>query len=460
MQASLVKYVGSLAVYPARSLFAWYGGLACGGTLLLLLPVCHAVEGRSFSLSEALFTAASAASVTGLMVISVENDLSFVGQLIVLLLIQLGGLGVMSMGTLLFVSVTGRQPVQFHLLTHETLGVPLGADVGRLILLVAGVTLALEGLGTIALLLARLGDGPLAELLWWALFHSVSGFCNAGISLQDASLASWSGDAGVILTMTALIVAGGLGFPVLIDLFHLRRDNPDRRSARFHTKLVLAATAVLLTGGAVAIWLLERNQALADMNWGTAVINALFQSATARTAGFTSVPVESLAYPSLFLIMMLMFIGGNSCSTAGGVKVSTVAVLALEGTALLRRRWQAAAFGRRVPQRILRTAAAVLAVYALVLLCGIFLLLLLETRQVTHLDPSREFLDLVFEAFSALGTVGLSTGATGELGEASRLVVAGMMLLGRVGPLAMASMLLRSPRGPKIRYPESEVVVG
>jgi trk system potassium uptake protein TrkH len=171
-------------------------------------------------------------------------------------------------------------------------------------------------------------------------------------------------------------------------------------------------------------------------------------------------PVEHFAYPSIFLLMLLMIIGGNSGSTAGGVKVSTVSVLVLEGVSHARRRWQTAAFGRRVPDRMLRTAATVMAVYLAVLTTGFMALLVLETPDLAHAESGGRFLDLAFEAVSAVGTVGLSTGATAELGEASRLVIITMMLLGRVGPLAMASTLLRPPKGPKIRYPESEVLIG
>jgi trk system potassium uptake protein len=460
MHAGLVRFAGSLADYPARTLFAWYLGLVSIGTALLLLPGCRAAGADPLSISDALFTATSAAAVTGLMVVSLASELSFAGQLVVLLLIQLGGLGVMSIGTLLFVGLTGRQPLQYRLLTRETLGAPLSTDIGRLILLVVAVTLALEAIGALLLLLARLGDGPFLEVLWWAVFHAVSGFCNAGISMQDDSLAPWSGSPAILLTMASLIVAGGLGFPVLLDLFHLRRENQDRRGLRFHTQLVVTATIVLLAGGTAAIWLAERNGALGVMPVGEALMNAFFQSVTARTAGFSTLPVEQFAYPSLFVLLLLMFIGGGACSTAGGVKVTTAAVLAMEGVALVRRRWQTAAFGRRVPQRVLAAAAAVVAVYTLVLVTGILLLLILEGSDRPHAEAGGHFMDTVFEAVSALGTVGLSTGLTGDLGDASRLVVVAMMLLGRVGPLAIASLLLRGPAGPRIRYPESEVIVG
>lgn len=460
MQPGLVKFVGALAGYPARMLVAWYLGLVAVGTALLLLPACRATGADPLDLSDALFTATSAASVTGLMVRSVATDLSFTGQLVVLLLIQLGGLGIMSIGTLLFVSLTGHQPIQYRLLTSETLGAPLGANIGRLILLVIGVSLGVEAIGTLALLAARLGDGPLTDILWWAVFHAVSGFCNAGIALQDASLAPWSGDPAIILTMSALIILGGLGFPVLLDLLHSRRHAHDRRGLRFHSQLVITATLVLLAGGTLAIWLVEHDGALAGLPAGEALMNAFFQGVTARTAGFTTLPVEYLAYPTLFLLLLLMFIGGGACSTAGGVKVSTVAVLTVEGVSLLRRRWQTAAFRHGIPGRVLGTAAAVVVVYGLVLLTGIMLLLILEAHDKPHADAGGHFMDVVFEAVSALGTVGLSTGVTADLGETSRLVVIAMMLLGRVGPLALVSLLLRGPAGPKIRYPESEVIVG
>ncbi|NHA13476.1 TrkH family potassium uptake protein [Thioalkalivibrio sp. XN279] len=460
MQRHFVKFAGTLAAYPAHTLFAWYGALMLAGTLLLLLPACRAAGADPFTFTEALFTATSAASVTGLMVISTETQLSFTGQAVVLGLIQLGGLGVMSIGTLLFVSITGRQPVRFHVLTKETLGAPLGADISRLILMVIAVTLVMEAVGTVALFLARLGDGPMTEVLWWAVFHAVSGFCNAGISLQDASLAPWSGDPAVILTMAALIVAGGLGFPVLLDLLHLRREAQDRRSLRFHTQLVLVVSAVLVVGGALFLWGVERNGAFAGMSAGETALAALFQSVTARTAGFSTLPMEALAYPSLFALLLLMFVGGGACSTAGGIKVSTFGVLTLQGLALARHKWQAAAFGRRVPDRMIGAAMAVLSVYTLVLLAGLMLLLILESHNLAHSGGGGHFMDLMFEATSALGTVGLSTGITAELGEGSRIVLVLMMLLGRVGPLAMASMLLQRPQGPKIRYPESEVIVG
>jgi trk system potassium uptake protein len=460
MAAGLVKIVGTLADYPARSLFTWYLGLVAAGTGLLLLPFCRPPGIEAFSLSEALFTAASAASVTGLMVISVESQLSFIGQLVVLMLIQLGGLGVMSIGTLLFVSLTRRQPLQFRLLTSETLGAPLGANVGRLILMVLAVTLVVEAAGTLALLLARIGDGPLPEVLWWAVFHSVSGFCNAGIGLQDSSLAPWSGDPAVVLSMAALIIAGGLGFPVLLDLFHLRREYRDRRSLRFHSRLVFTATAILLAAGTAVFWVLERDGALAGMHAPAAAMNAFFQSVTVRTAGFNTLPVEGFSNPALFVMMLLMIIGGSSCSTAGGIKVSTATVLALEATATVRRRWQTAAFRQRVPERVLRTAAAVLSVYLLILGIGFMLLLVLEGHDTPHAEAGGDFLDLAFEAVSALGTVGLSADRTADLGEPARLVVIAMMVLGRVGPLAMASLFLQSPKGPRIRYPESEVIVG
>lgn len=460
MQPALISFAGALAGYPVRTLFGWYAGLIGLGTVLLLLPACRAAGAAPFSLTDALFTAASAACVTGLMVISAANDLSLTGQVVVLVLIQLGGLGIMSIATLLFVSVTGRQPVHYRLLTRDTLGAPLDADLKRLLGLVVLVTLSFEAAGAIGLVLARAGDGPWGELVWWAVFHSVSAFCNAGITLQESSLAPWAGDPGVVLLMAALIVSGGFGFPVLLDLLERHGPKRDRRHLGLHTRMVVAASALFVLLGATAFWLIERDGELAQLGLWEGLLGAFFQSVTARTAGFSTLEVASLSNATLFLLMGLMFVGAAPCSTGGGVKVTTISILLLQGHALLRRRWQTAAFGRRVPDRLLATASVVVAVQGLLLLTGLWLLLVFEQSDLSHAQAGGEFTAIVFEAFSALGTVGLSTGITASLGEPSRLVLVAMMLCGRVGPLVLASVLLRGPSGPNIRYPEGEMIIG
>lgn len=454
------RFAGALALYPARTLFAWYAGLVAVGSALLMLPACRAPGAAPFSLMEAVFTAASAACVTGLMVKSTVTDLSLAGQAVVLVLIQLGGLGIMSIATLLFVSFTGRQPVHYRLLTRETVGAPMGSNLRGLLARVVGLTLAVEAVGAALLFLARLGEAPVGKLAWWAVFHSVSAFCNAGISLQDDSLAAWSGDAGVLLVFALLIVVGGLGFPVLLDIVTGGTPWAGGRRLQTHTRLVLWASGVLVLIGTAAIWLIERDGALAGAGAGGSLLHAFFQSVTARTAGFSTLEMAALSNATLLVLMALMFVGGAPCSAAGGVKVTTLAVLVLQGVSQFRRRWQTPVFGRRVPGRVLAVATVVVAVQAVILGAGLMALLVIESGDVSHADSRQGFLDILFEAVSALGTVGLSTGATAGLKDASLAVITAMMLLGRVGPLAVASLLMREPAGPKIRYPEGEIIVG
>lgn len=460
MQDRFLKFAGALAVYPARTLFGWYLGLVAVGTGLLMLPACRAPGTAALSAVDALFTAASAACVTGLMVKSAAADFSFTGQVVLLVLIQLGGLGVMSIATLLFVGITGKQPLHFRLLTRETLGAPVGTDIRGLLGRVVLLTLAVELVGALILGLARAGDAPLHQLVWWSVFHSVSAFCNSGIALQDDSLVAWAADAPVLLTIAALIIAGGLGFPVLMELMSGGRPWAGGRRLNVHTKLVLAASGVLLVLGTAAFWLLERDGVLSGAGTADSFLGAFFSSVTARTAGFSTLDMNELSNATLFVLILLMFIGGGPCSTAGGVKVTTVSVLVLQGLSQFRRRWQTAAFGRRVPGRILVTATVVVAVQGVILGAGLMAVLVIQGGDIPHEAARQGFLDAFFETMSALGTVGLSTGLTTDLKDASRVVITAMMILGRVGPLAIASLLMRAPAGAKIQFPEEEVIVG
>ena len=212
--------------------------------------------------------------------------------------------------------------------------------------------------------------------------------------------------------------------------------------------------------GAGAFWLLERDGALAGAGPAEAATVAFFHSASARTAGFSTLGLGGLSNATLFVLMLLMFVGGGPCSTAGGVKVTTLSVLVLQGVAQARRKWQTAAFSRRVPARVLATATVVVAVQGLILVAGLMAILVIQSGDIPHEASRQDFMDALFETTSALGTVGLSTGLTTGLEDASRCVIAVMLVLGRAGPRAIASLLMRGPAGPRIRYPEEEIIVG
>lgn len=458
----MFRIVGSLAVYPARALFAWYLLLILAGTGMLVVPLCQRPDAAPISFSDALFMATSAACVTGLVVRDVA-EFSLTGQVVLLLLMQFGGIGIMTLATVFLVSVVGHQTLRHLAAAQQTVGTDLRADLRVLLPRVIRVILVLEAIGFLGLLLGRLGDGPFMEIAWWALFHAVSAFCNAGLTLSPDSLQPWAAEPLITLPVALLLVLGGLGYPVLIDLFTgLRRHWPfcSWQALSFHSRLTLAATLILLVSGALVFLFAERNAALAGQSLGHATLQAVFESATARTAGFSTVPTGALSTLTLFVLAILMFIGAGPSSTAGGVKVTTISALFLYGLGRLRGRHQATAFGHSIPGRLIAGATVVLIVGIGLITLATGLILFFEDSRVPYGAAGPLFLQVLFENVSAFGTVGLSTGITRSLSEPSRMVIVVMMFIGRIGPLALVMLLLPRSRGPDIKYPEGDLHLG
>ncbi len=456
------RFVGSLAVYPARALFVWYLLLVLAGTVLLSLPVSHRSGLPAVSISDALFMATSAACVTGLVVRDVA-EFSLAGQIVLLLLIQLGGIGIMTLATLFLVRIIGHQTLRHLAAAQQTVGADLGADLRVLLSGVVRVVLTLESIGFVVLLIGRWGHGPPSEVAWWALFHAVSAFCNAGLTLSPDSLQPWAGQWWITMPVAVLLILGGFGYPVLVDLFtNIRHRRPQSgwRGLSFHSRLTLTASMLLLVLGALVFLLVERNAALAGLGPLQASILAFFESATARTAGFSAVPTGALSTLTLFVLALLMFIGAGPSSTAGGIKVTTISALFLYGLGRLRGRHQATAFGHAIPGRLIAGATVVLIVGIGLITLGVALILFFEDSRVSHQAAGPLFIQVLFETVSAFGTVGLSTGITRELGEASRLVIVAMMFIGRIGPLALVMLLLPREHGPDIKYPEGDLQIG
>lgn len=452
-------FAGALATYPARALTVWYTALISMGTLALSLPVCLRPEAPPLSPQDALFMATSAACVTGLVVRDVA-EFSFAGQLVLLLLIQLGGIGIMTLATLVVIQVTGHRTLRQLVLARESLGMEPHEDIGRLLARVITACLAFELAGAILLTLSKLDEPDLVAAAWWGLFHAVSAFCNAGFALAPDNMAGWSGQLPVGLTITILVVLGGLGLPVLADLFSERRHRGTLRwrDLHLHSQVVLAATLVLLLGGAVLIYLLERESALAGAGLSQALMNSLFHSASARTAGFSTLDISAFSAPTLFLLMGLMFVGAGPGSTGGGVKVTTVAVLALYGAARIRGRAETAMFRHRVSMGTIATASVVVIVG--ISLIATLLFLLLTTEQLSGQDGQPSFQALAFEVISAFSTVGLSTGITEALSGAGKLLIVTAMFVGRIGPLVLVTLLIRRRHGPAVMHPVGEVHIG
>lgn len=439
------------ALSPTQVVVLSFLGAIAVGTLLLLLPIAHS-SGQPFGLLDALFTATSAICVTGLVVVDTGTAFSAFGQTVVLLLMQTGGLGYITLGAL--VALATGQRVGFR--ERQQLQTQLSAlDVGgivRLIRWIVVVVVAVELLGALLLWAPFAARHGLAEGFWYALFHSVSAFNNAGFSLYADSLSGYVGNPLVNLTVTALFVMGGLGFIVAANVFTQFRKR--RAKLSLHTKMVLSATLLLLGVGALVVLLFEwTNPAtLGPLPWHGKLLAALFQGATPRTAGFNTLDYGAFYPGTLLFTMLLMYIGGNPGSTAGGVKTVTMFVLVGSSWSFLRGHGELTLFGRRIAVQTVVKATVI--TFTATMLIGLAFL------GLVWLEPSLPPLALAFETVSAFGTVGLSTGITAELSAGSKLIIILLMYLGRVGLLTFALALVekRSSRG--IRYPAEDIVVG
>lgn len=427
---------------PAPSLLAAFAVLITIGTALLMLPFATR-SGEMTSFVDALFTATSAACVTGLVVLDTGTHWSPFGQVVIMLLIQAGGFGIMAGSTLLLSLVVGRRTtLRNRVIVQESLGGLQLGNVTWIVKRIAIFTFVAEGIGAVVLAVSFSLGGEAGGVgnplgLWWGVFHSVSAFNNAGFDLTGGfqSLTPFREDWVVLLSHGMLLVLGGLGFAIVGDAL------TKRRWVRFalETKVVLLTTAVLLVLGAVLIGATEwtNPETLGQLPTEQRALNALFESATLRTAGFTALDTSAFLDQTLFVVMALMFIGGASGSTAGGIKVTTFSVLLIAIVSSVRGQPSAEAFGRRIQHQVVyRALSVVLLSIGLVFVVAFVL---------TVLNPAR-FVETLFEAVSAAGTVGASTGITSELDTPSRLLVTATMYVGRLGPLTLVLALAARAR--------------
>ncbi len=421
------------------------------GTALLSLPAAHA-HGESAPWITAFFTAVSAVSVTGLVVVDTGTYWSTFGQVVIMVLFQLGGFGMMTLATLLGLLVNRSFRLRAKLIAQAESHVLGLGDISSVAKLVLAVTLFMELAVTVLLTLRLhlaygLGWGDAA---WSGLFHAVSAFNNAGFSIHGDGLIRYSTDALILTPVMSAIVIGGIGFPVLYDL---RSKWSDPRHWSLHTKLTLSGTAVLLAGGFLAVLLFEWSNpgTLGPMVWADKMLSAAFISVSARTAGFNAIDIAALTHESWALHYFLMFIGGGSAGTAGGVKVGTVVILALLVIAEIRGRPDVEAFGRRVGSSAQRQAITVLVLGSALVVLGT-LVILRDTDIPTD--------QVIFEVISAFGTVGLSTGITADLPETSQLMLTLLMYVGRVVTITLAASLALGEHRMPYRYPEEHPIVG
>jgi trk system potassium uptake protein TrkH len=425
--------------------FAVFMGL---GTILLKLP---ASTYGGISWVDALFVSVSAASVTGLSSVEFSQTFTHFGDVVVMVLIQVGGLGLMTFTTLGALLVGRRVGFRNLLTVREELGsVDSPRNTFRLLGQIAAITFAVEALGATVIAFGFIRGGlGFGEGIFQAVFHAIMAFCNSGFgTLPEGDLSPFAGDAAVNLGIVALIILGGLGFPVIVNLFRYRQ----MRRLTLHSKLVLVTTAVLVLIGVLSVALFEwTNPATLGGNpIGTRLWMALFQGVTPRTAGFSTVDYSQMYESTLFVQIGLMFVGTAPASTGGGIRVTTVALLVLVLLAQARGQEEASAFGRRVSRGLIQKALAVLSISALVVIAATLAIMVSDSLRLV---PA------IFEITSAFGTVGLSMQVSQELSTFAKLVVIGVMFFGRVGPITLVLALsARKPRG--YIYPQEDIAVG
>ena len=439
---------------PARIFVLSFAGVIFLGAILLFFPLSAAKGNLRFV--DALFTSTSAVCVTGLVVVNTGKDLSMIGQGITLLLIQVGGLGIITFSTVFFVlmgrgiSFKGREIVQTTFLHTPTKNILL------ILKSVLWFTFIAEALGTLLLFIRFSFELSVGTAFYRALYHAISAFNNAGFSLFSDSLIGYQGDLIVNLTVMGLIVHGGIGFIVQYEVLSKMRGFQKKLS--IHTKIAIITTVVLMLSGAILFFVFERNHTLQDLPVLNKILASLFQSVTPRTAGFNTVDIGSLTNATILLMLVLMFIGASPGSTGGGVKTTSAAILLLMIWNRLKGNEDVNVFNRTIPREILSRSVSIIfaSAFSIAIIASVLLI-----AGGGHPAESRHFfVEYLFEAVSAFGTVGLSMGVTPKLDDIQKMALIVMMFVGRVGPLTLAFSLSRSIERVQLRYAEEPVMVG
>jgi len=419
------------------------------GTLLLTLPVASET-GQPVSVVDALFTATSATAVTGLTTVDTPTTYSLFGELVILALIQTGGLGFMTLSTLIALLLGKRITMKERLIMQEAFNQLTVAGVVRLSRYVLGFTLLTESAGGLLLAARFSRDMPVGQALYFGFFHAISAFCNAGFSLFSANLVDYRGDLLVNLVITTLIILGGLGFSVVADIYSKR----SWQRLSLHSKIVVRTTLLLLAGGTLLILALEytNGKSLMPLPMGEKLLASYFQAVTPRTAGYNTLNIGDLRPVTLLFMIVLMFIGASPGSTGGGIKTSTFATIAAAVWSIIKGKMDIEIFGRRLPRGTVLKALAVAAVSMLLVITVTSILLVTEQAELEV---------VLFEVVSAFGTVGLSAGLTTKLTVIGKLLISLTMYIGRVGPLTLAfAIAQRLGRQGIKHYPEEGVIIG
>lgn len=438
---------------PVQILTVGFALLILLGSLLLMLPI-STLSGKSTPFIDALFISTSSVCVTGLVTVDTATHWNYFGKTVIMMLIQIGGLGFMSFATIAAVLMGKKIGLRDRLLMQEAYNALNLQGIIRMVRYVIAFTFGVELIGAAILSTQFIPMYGVAKGLYFSIFHAISAFCNAGFDLigNFSSMTTLSSNPVILWTLSLIIIAAGLGFSVWMDLWSFKPLN----KLSLHSKLVLSTTAVLVFGGFILFFIFEFNNPLTfgGMNLFDKVTNAMFASVTPRTAGFNAVSVADMSMTSRLLTIILMFIGGSPGSTAGGVKTTGISVLFLTVLCVIRGRHDPEVFGRRIDKRYVYKAFAIVAL-ALTLVLGVTMWMsYFESGKGTNMET------LIFEATSAFATVGLSEGITPGLQTGSKIGLIFGMYLGRVGPVTVLLALSRQKPPAQISYPEAKILIG
>ncbi|MFJ8516445.1 TrkH family potassium uptake protein [Lysinibacillus xylanilyticus] len=436
---------------PPKILVLGFATIILIGTFLLTLPIATE-NGEGLSFLNALFTATSATCVTGLVVVDTGDTFSTFGELVILFLIQIGGLGFMTFATLLFLLLGKKISLKERLLLKEAFNNITMAGLVRLVRRILLFTALIELIGGLILSIRFSFDMPVGKAIYFGFFHSISNFNNAGFDLMGGfnGLTEYVDDPFIVLTICALITIGGLGFIVINELYEYR----ETKRLSVHSKIVLSTTLILTIGSTILIFLFEygNSKTLGPLSeWGK-VLGSLYQAVTPRTAGSNTLPIGDLTQSTLFLIILLMFIGAGSGSTAGGIKITTFALLVATMWSQIRGKEDVVLFRRRIVNETILKALTVT-------MCGMMIVIFV-TFVLSIIEQGHNFMMYFFEATSAFGTVGLSMGLTPELSPGGRLVIILTMFAGRLGPLTIAFAIAKRRKSEAFRHPKGNIMIG
>ncbi|MFD1336213.1 TrkH family potassium uptake protein [Oceanobacillus iheyensis] len=434
-----------LSLNPPQILTLGFIAVIIVGTFLLTLPISTS---EPIGVIDALFTATSATTVTGLVVLDTGTEFTLFGQIVIMILIQLGGLGLMTFAIMIVLILGKKIGLRERILVQESFNQSTLGGLVRLVKSLLIFTFSMEIIATVLLSIRWVPEYGFGIGIFTSLFHVVSAFNNAGFSLWSDSLMGYVGDPVVNIIITFLFIVGGIGFTVISDLMRTRKYH----QLSLHTKLMIIGTLSINIIATIVIFLLEytNSETLANLALDEKLWASYFQAVTPRTAGFNSLDIGSMNPATLTLTMFLMFIGAGSASTGSGIKLTTFIVIVLAVNAYLRGKKEAVIFKRSIPGQVVHRALAITVISLLMVITVIFLLTITEDAPYLH---------IIFEAFSAFGTVGLSMGLTAELSESGKLLLCILMLAGRIGPITLAFALARTSKG-NIGYPKDDVFTG